>query len=132
VFGLRDAMLVGNPKRMLNILKGLQAEGEALPLILWAIGDEIRTLARLAAAQSAGQLQAELRRQRIFSSREHLIRQALDRIPAQMWAAAVQHAHDIDRLIKGLPAAGRMHDPWAELARLALRVALGPATARRA
>lgn len=132
VFGLRDAMLAGNAARMLNMLKGLQAEGEALPLILWAVGDEVRILARLAAAQSAGQLQAELRRQRIFASREPLVRQALNRVPPQVWPAAVQHAHDIDRLIKGLPTAGRMHDPWAELARLALRVAIGTATARPA
>lgn len=132
VFGLRDAMLAGDARRMLNMLKGLQAEGEALPLILWAIGDEVRTLARLSAAQAAGQLQAELRRQRVFGSREPLVRQTLNRVPAQVWPAAVQHAHDIDRLIKGLPTSGRLHDPWAELARLALRVAIGTATARPA
>ena len=130
VFGLRDAMLAGHAKRMLSMLKGLQAEGEALPLVLWAIGDEIRTLARLAAAQAAGQLQPELRRQRVFGAREPLVRQALNRIPAQTWPAAIQHAHDIDRLIKGLPPAGRMHDPWAELARLALRIAVGSAAIR--
>lgn len=132
VFGLRDAMLAGNAKRMLNMLKGLQAEGEALPLILWAIGDEVRTLARLAAAQASGQLQSELRRQRVFGNREPLVRQTLNRVAPHTWPAAVQHAHDIDRLIKGLPTSGRMHDPWAELARLALRIAVDPATTRPA
>ncbi len=130
VFGLRDAMLAGYPKRTLNMLKGLQAEGEPLPLVLWAIGDEVRTLARLAAAQSAGQLQAELRRQRVFGAREPLVRPALNRVAPRSWPAAVQHAHDIDRLIKGLAPSGRMHDPWAELERLALRVALGNTSAR--
>lgn len=129
VFGLRDAMLAGQPKRMLNMLKGLQAEGEALPLVLWAIGDEIRSLTRLAAAQASGQLQSEMRRQRVFGSREPLVRQVLNRVPAQAWPAAVQHAHDIDRLIKGLTPPGRMHDPWAELARLALRIAVGSTAA---
>lgn len=132
VFRLRDAMLAGQADRMLNMLRGLQAEGEALPLVLWAIGDEVRTLARLAAAQESGQLPAELRRQRIFGQREQLVRQALGRVAPSVWPAAVQHAHDIDRLIKGLSPAGRLADPWAEMARLGLRVALGNAPARTA
>ncbi|WP_353153020.1 DNA polymerase III subunit delta [Pollutimonas bauzanensis] len=125
VFGLRDAMLTGHAARALTILAGLRAEGEALPLVLWAVGEEVRVLARLAAAQSAGQdMQAEMRRQRIFGPREHLLRQALNRIPQRTWPAAVQHAHDIDRLIKGLKVPGRLNDPWEELARLALRIAV--------
>lgn len=131
VFGLRDAMLAGQSKRMLTMLDGLRAEGEALPLVLWAIGDEVRTLARLAVAQAAGQLQAEMRRQRIFGAREPLIRQALNRVADGTWPAAVQHAHDIDRLIKGLVPRGRLSDPWAELARLALRIAVGSKAARQ-
>lgn len=130
VFSLRDAMLAGHAKRTQRMLKGLRAEGEPLPLVLWAIGDEIRTLARLAAAQSSGQLQPEMRRQRIFGSREPLVRQALNRVAMQTWPAAVQHAHDIDSLIKGLTPRGRMHDPWAELERLAMRIAVGNAPAR--
>lgn len=130
VFGLRDAMLAGHPQRTLTILEGLRSEGEAPPLVLWAIGDEIRVLARLAAARDTGTLQSELRKQRVFSSREALIRKALDRVAPSIWPAAVQHAHDIDRLIKGLPPAGRLLDPWAELARLALRVAIGTRASR--
>lgn len=125
VFGLRDAMLAGNAAKALTVLAGLRAEGEALPLVLWAVGEEIRVLARLAATQSAGQdLQAEMRRQRIFGPREHLVRQTLNRVPQQAWPAAVQHAHDIDRLIKGLKVQGRLNDPWEELGRLTLRIAI--------
>ncbi|MGP1613816.1 MAG: DNA polymerase III subunit delta, partial [Pollutimonas bauzanensis] len=125
VFGLRDAMLAGQPAKALTVLAGLRAEGEALPLVLWAVGEEVRVLARLAAAQSGGQdLQAEMRRQRVFGPREHLLRQTLNRVPPQTWPAAVQHAHDIDRLIKGLKVPGRLNDPWEELGRLALRIAI--------
>lgn len=124
VFGLRDAMLAGHASKALTMLAGLRAEGEALPLVLWAVGEEIRILARLSAARAAGQdMQAEMRRQRIFGPREQLLRQALSRVPPQTWPAAVQHAHDVDRLIKGLKAPGRLDDPWEELGRLALRVA---------
>src|SRR3546814_20839465 len=95
------------------------------PLVLWAVGEEVRVLARLAAAQAAGQdVQAEMRRQRVFGQREHLLRQTLSRVPQRAWPAAVQHAHDIDRLIKGLKTPGRLDDPWEELARLALRIAV--------
>lgn len=124
LFGLRDAMLAGDPARTLTILAGLKAEGEALPLVLWAIGEEVRVLARLAHAQAQGHnLQGLMREYRIFGPRENLIRQTLSRLPATVWPAAVQHAHDIDRLIKGVPVPGRLDDPWEELARLALRVA---------
>ncbi|MCD0501792.1 DNA polymerase III subunit delta, partial [Bordetella petrii] len=48
VFGLRDAMLAGDAPRTVRMISGLRAEGEALPLVLWAVGDEIRLLARVA------------------------------------------------------------------------------------
>ncbi|NYT62165.1 DNA polymerase III subunit delta [Alcaligenaceae bacterium] len=125
VFGLRDAMLAGNAAKALTVLAGLRAEGEALPLVLWAVGDEVRVLARLAAAQANGQdMQAEMRRQRVFGPREHLLRQTLNRIPQNAWPAAVLHAHDIDKQIKGLKVPGRLSDPWEELARLILRIAI--------
>jgi DNA polymerase-3 subunit delta len=132
VFGLRDAMLAGNPARAMTILEGLRAEGEALPLVLWAIGEEVRVLARLAAAQAAGQdLGAEMRRQRVFGPREQLLRQTLSRVPPRAWPMSVQHAHDIDRLIKGLKTQGRLDDPWEELTRLALRIAAAKPRPRR-
>lgn len=124
VFGLRDAMLSGQADRALRILAGLRAEGEGLPLVLWAVGDEIRLLARLAAIQAEGRdLAGAMRQQRVFGPREQLLRQALRRLPAGLWPAAVQHAHDVDRIIKGLTSAGRLDDPWEELARLVLRIA---------
>ena len=125
VFGLRDAMLAGQGDKALTMLAGLRAEGEALPLVLWAVGDEIRVMARLAEAQTKNaDLSAEMRKNRIFGNREQLVRQVLRRVPARAWPAAVQHAHDVDRLIKGLKVDGRLNDPWEELARLTLRIAV--------
>ncbi len=123
VFDLRDAMLAGNSRRALTILHGLRGEGEALPLILWAVGDEIRLLARLASLQaSGGDMAGEMRRNRVFGPREQGLRRTLARVPGRAWRAAVQHAHDIDRLIKGLKVPGMLSDPWEELARLLLRI----------
>jgi len=123
VFDLRDAMLSGETSRALTILQALRGEGEALPLILWAVGDEIRLLARLAKLQAGrGDLGAEMRRSRVFGPREQGLRRTLARVPATTWPEALRHAHDIDRLVKGLKVPGRMDDPWEELARLLLRI----------
>ncbi len=125
-------MLNAQGAKALTMLNGLRAEGEALPLVLWSVGEEIRVLARLSQVQAAGQdLQAEMRRQRVFGAREQLLRQTLARVPAAAWPPAVQHAHDIDRLIKGLSVPGRLSDPWEELGRLTLRIAQAKRPARR-
>ena len=44
VFKLSEAMLAGDPARLVRMLEGLKGEGEALPLVLWAVADELRTL----------------------------------------------------------------------------------------
>ncbi len=126
VFALRDAMLAGDALRVVRILEGLRAEGEALPLVLWAVGEEVRSLARLAEARASGQdFNGLLRKLRFFGNHERLALQALARVPARAWPMAVQHAHDVDRLVKGLKVPGRLSDPWEEMLRLALRIAAG-------
>lgn len=123
VYGLRDAMLAGQTPRMMKILDGLKAEGEALPLVLWAVGEEIRTLARLAQAQQNGQNPFDLFKSfRIFGYREQLFKQALGRVPTHQWSQAVAHAHEVDRLIKGIHVPGRLESAWDEMARLVMRI----------
>jgi DNA polymerase-3 subunit delta len=128
VFGLRDAMLAGQTNRMIKILEGLRAEGEALPLVLWAVGEEIRTLARISLAQQNGQDRfSAFKSMRIFGQREVLVKQALDRVPANLWPMAVAHAHQVDRLIKGIPVPGKLDNAWDEMARLMMRVGVSRA-----
>lgn len=122
LYDLRDAMLLGQADRALTVLEGLRAEGEALLLVLWAVGEEIRILSRVSDLGPAG-LDTGLRANRLFGARERLARQALRRIPAGVWPLALRHVHEIDRMIKGVPVAGRLGDPWDELARLVMRMA---------
>ena len=69
VFGLRDAMLAGDIARTIRMIDGLRARGEALPLVLWAVGEEIRLLARIAEARALGQdANGLMRRLRIFGA----------------------------------------------------------------
>lgn len=122
LYDLRDAMLLGQADRALTVLEGLRAEGEALLLVLWVVGEEIRLLARIAQAPGTRQ-DAAFRASRMFGLREKLGRQALRRIPTAIWPRAVRHVHEIDRMIKGVPVEGRLADPWDELARLVMRMA---------
>jgi DNA polymerase-3 subunit delta len=46
IFELTESMLSGDAARLNRMLDGLQGEGEPLPLILWSVSDELRTLNR--------------------------------------------------------------------------------------
>jgi DNA polymerase III subunit delta len=129
VFSLRDAMLDGDSPRMLRILWGLKAEGEALPLVLWSIGEEIRSLQKVSQALASGQAMATaLKAQRFFGVREQRARKAVERVPLKRWTRAVSHAHDVDRIIKGIAVPDRLPDPWEEMARLAMGIAASRAS----
>lgn len=119
-FGLADAMLAGDLPRTLRSIDGLRAEGEAEPLVLWALSDAVRNLARLAEASAQGRpLGQRMRELRIFGPRERLYERALQRLAPAVLAGALQEAARIDRIIKGLVA----DDAWAAMARLAALVA---------
>ena len=47
--GLREALLAGDVARLTRTLDGLQQEGEAPPLVLWALTEEVRALAQVRA-----------------------------------------------------------------------------------
>lgn len=117
---LRQALIEGDPARCTRLLEGLQGEGTAPPLVLWALANEIRTLATLANGQAAGQPLANLMKaERIFDERRRqAIQRAVPRLRPATLRAALLHAAKIDRIIKGL-AAG---DVWDEFLQLALRV----------
>jgi len=117
---LRQALIEGDPARCVRLLEGLQGEGTAPPLVLWALANEIRTLAALATGQAAGQPLANLMKaERIFDERRRqAIQRALPRLRPGALRAALLHAAKIDRIIKGI-APG---DAWDEFLQLALRI----------
>ncbi len=119
--GLREALLAGDVARLTRTLDGLQQEGEAPPLVLWAITEEVRALAQIKAGLERRQpLEALLRDGRVWGARQALIRRALQRIDGQRAQAALTHAARIDRMIKGLCSG----DVWNEFRQLGLNVAL--------
>lgn len=118
---LRQAVLEGDPARCTRLIEGLKAEGAAPPLVLWALANEIRTLATFRGGQDAGQpLAAMFKSERIFDDkRKQALQRALPRLQTPALRAALLHAAKVDRIIKGLVEG----DIWDEFLMLALRIA---------
>jgi DNA polymerase-3 subunit delta len=124
VFKLSEAMLTGDPARLARMLEGLKGEGEALPLVLWAVSEEIRTLLKLKTGMSQGRpLGALLKEHRIWGPRERMMEPALRRVSHERLASALQEAAQVDRMVKGLRAKQFAGDAWDAMLQLALKVA---------
>lgn len=103
VFQLADAALVGDTSRAIRILNGLFAEGVAAPLILWSLDRELRGLAKISwfirHGVSAGDAMARVR---VWSSRQTLVRQALNRHrDPHSFEVLLVSAARADRIAKG-------------------------------
>src|SRR3954468_5494332 len=105
VFKLNEAMLTGDTARLVRMLEGLKGEGEALPLVLWAVAEEIRTLLKLKAGVAQGRPLGQLTKEyRIWGPRERLMDPALRRLSLSTLERALQEAAQIDKMVKGLRA----------------------------
>ena len=126
VFKLSEAMLAGDPARLVRMLEGLKGEGEALPLVLWAVSEEIRTLLKLKAGMAQGRpLGALLKEYRIWGPRERMMEPALRRVSQATLEGALQQAAQVDKMVKGLRGKSFAGDQWDAMLQLALKVARG-------
>jgi DNA polymerase-3 subunit delta len=126
VFKLSEAMLSGDAARLVRMLEGLKGEGEALPLVLWAVAEEIRTLLKLKSGMAQGRpLGVLLKEYRIWGPRERMMEPALRRISLPTLEAAMREAAQVDKMVKGLRAKAFAGDAWDAMLQLALRVARG-------
>ena len=124
VFKLSEAMLSGDVSRLVRMLEGLKGEGEALPLVLWAVTEEIRILLKLKLGVNDGRpLAALMKDYRIWGPRERLIPNAIARVTLSTLQTAMHESAQIDKLIKGLRARAFAGDPWDALLQLAMRIA---------
>ncbi len=110
-FSLTEAIHQADAKRFNQMLSGLRAEGEAPPLLLWVLANELRTMLRANGATASGRpphasKMAELGR----SVRRHS-RTGLE--------AMLLHAAQIDRMIKGIDS----REPWDHLLKLGVHMA---------
>ena len=107
VFKLSDAWLSGDLPRFRRMLEGLRGEGEAPPLILWAMTDDIRALAKLRRGEKVWK-----------GPRSSLYERKAKNVSNAQVGAALKHAAGIDALIKGLHPHALSADVWEEFYRL--------------
>ncbi len=118
--GLREALLSGDRVRLTRTLDGLRQEGEAPPLVLWAMTEEVRALAQVKAGLAERKpLDALLKEARVWGVRQSLFKKALQRISVSQASAALLHAGRVDRQIKGIGSG----DVWDEFLRLGMSIA---------
>ncbi|PRB74526.1 DNA polymerase III subunit delta [Pseudomonas sp. MYb185] len=104
VFNLADAMLQGDAQHGLRILQGLRGEGVEAPVVLWALSRELRGLHNMAHELARGIPQDKVfasQRPPVWDKRKPLIGRALQRHPADRWAALLGLAQQADEQIKG-------------------------------
>jgi DNA polymerase-3 subunit delta len=117
VFEIGATLLKSDRVHFVRMLDGLQAEGAAAPLVLWAIAEEARAMARVKAAMNGGSPIAQaMRDARVWGPRQDLMPAALRRLTQAQLVEALRHAAGIDRMVKGL-ASG---DVWDGLLQLGL------------
>ncbi|MCX2863981.1 DNA polymerase III subunit delta [Paucibacter sp. PLA-PC-4] len=121
VFKLSEAVLAGQLGRVLRMLDGLQAEGEAAVLVHWALAEDIRALRRVREAVDAGKpLPMALREARVWGPKERMFERIVPGIKPHSLSPLVEAAQICDGIVKGLRHPGWPLDPWAALQRLAL------------
>ncbi len=109
VFELVDSALRGEAARSLHILQGLQAEGTAPAIALWALHREARSMAKLSAAITAGRSTDQaLKDARVLRKRSTIVRRALAKGASAQWLSLLGLCHQADRAIKGSLA----REPW--------------------
>lgn len=117
IYELVDSALAGQTARTTRILNGLHDEGVESTLVLWALARELRSLASLAYACEQGMaIESALSSHKVWEKRKPLVKQAVQRHQARHWQRLVQHAAQIDRMIKGVGTG----NVWDELLQLSL------------
>ncbi|MCD6026222.1 MAG: holA [Solimicrobium sp.] len=124
VFKLSEAILSGDEARLVRMVDGLKGEGEALPLVLWTLAEECRTLLKLKIGLQEGMpLSALFKEHRIWGGRERLMEPALRRLSVTTLKNALKYAAQLDKLIKGLRVNTLSGDAWDTVLQLSLLLA---------
>jgi DNA polymerase-3 subunit delta len=120
VLKLSEAMLTGDAARFVSILEGLRGEGTATVLILWAMAEDIRALARVSRLMQGGcNVTNALREAKVWGVRQKMVERSVRRFTPAFAERALRQATNIDKLVKGL----RKGDVWDELLQLGMRCA---------
>ena len=121
---LSEAVLTGQINRVLRMLDGLRAEGEAAVLVHWHLADAILALKRVKAALAQGRpMPMALNEARVWGAKQRLYERVLPLLRSDTLDHLVEAASLCDGIVKGLKHPRWPLDPWAALTRLALLLA---------
>lgn len=113
--GLIEAVHAADTARIARAVDSLAAEGEPLPLLLWALAEELRLMMQVAAGERPRRFLDQDRLQRVQrTARKH---------DSASFFRQLLRAHRIDRMIKGVETG----DAWEEILELSLALAGKPA-----
>jgi len=120
VFQLMDSVLANKLPKALKILRILQAEAIAPPIVLWAIVRDLRILVKINWALASGQkLDQALKTAQVWDKRRPLVTHAVQRLSLQHLETALTLCAQADRQSKGLETG----DVWETLLKLCLSLA---------
>ena len=101
-FDLVDATLAGNAPRALQVLAGLESEGEAVPAIIGALAWKVRTAVRIGRALERGAtIDDALRPFPAWRRRRSLVLAALERMRSEEWGERLAALARLDAMSKG-------------------------------
>lgn len=117
VDALSESLLAGNMEHFVRVLDGLEAEGAALPLLLWTIANDLRSVHALIVALERGiPMASALREARAFGRRRAPMERAAKRWSSAQLETGLLRCATIDRAIKGLSG----ERPWDALRELGM------------
>jgi DNA polymerase III subunit delta len=121
-----EAWLDGDAARTLRVLAALEAEGEAVNLAVWQLGEDLHALASVLGQTRDGvPVAAAIRNARVWGRRQAALERAVRRVAPAQVPSMLSALARLDALAKGL---GR-GSPWDELAALALALCGKPVRA---
>jgi DNA polymerase-3 subunit delta len=116
-----EALWVGDVRRCLRILAGLQSEGESAVALHWVLSEDLRCAHQVRCAVDAGKpMPLALSQARVWGPRQRAMEQAALRCSARQLAQLLRAARQCDGVIKGLGRTDWPAEPFDALQRLVM------------
>ena len=121
VYDLVDATLAADVPRAVRMVAGLQAEGEAITLLVWALSRELRGL--LTMSESGLSPEAAVIKAGVWENRRALMSKALARHTTLRWKHFLKRCARLDKICKGMEPGFKSDRGWDELLILVTQIA---------
>ena len=123
VFKLGEAVLAGQTARVLRMLDGLRAEGEAAVLVHWTLASDVLAIKLVHDALAQGRpLPMAMNEARVWGPKQRLFERVVPLLAHHQVAHLVEAASVCDGVVKGLKHPAWPLDAWDAVRRLALLV----------